>query len=97
MIDRDEVIRMAKLARLELSPEEIELYQRDLNSFLVSGRKLQQVDVGELEGTSHATAVVPELRPDQVEASLAQEDVLAAGPQVLNGFFKVPRILEEQE
>lgn len=97
MIDRDEVIRMAKLARLELSPEEIELYQRDLNNFLVSGRKLQQVDVGELEGTSHATAVVPELRPDLVEASLTQEDVLASGPQVLNGFFKVPRILEEQE
>lgn len=57
---------MARLARLELSEEEIELYLRDLNGFLASGRKLQQVDVGGLAGTSHALTVGTVLRPDQV-------------------------------
>jgi aspartyl-tRNA(Asn)/glutamyl-tRNA(Gln) amidotransferase subunit C len=97
LIDRQDVMRMARLARLELSEEEIELYQRDLNSFLVSGRKLQQVDVSKVEGTSHAVAVIGELRPDVVGESLPQEAVLGAGPQVFNGFFKVPRIVEGQE
>lgn len=97
MIDRQEVMRMARLARLDLSDEEITLYQRDLTNFLTSGKKLQQVDVSEIEGTSHAVAMGHELRPDEVEASLSQAEVLAAGPDVQDGFFKVPRIVEGEE
>ncbi|MGB4250115.1 MAG: Asp-tRNA(Asn)/Glu-tRNA(Gln) amidotransferase subunit GatC [Limnochordia bacterium] len=97
MIDREEVMRMARLARLELSDEEIELYLRDLNGFLASGRKLQQVDVGGLAGTSHALTVGTVLRPDQVGESLPQAAVLAEGPEVMDGYFKVPRIVEGQE
>lgn len=97
MIDRQEVIRMARLARLKLSDEEIALYQRDLSNFLVSGKKLQQVNVKKIEGSSHAVAMGHELRADQVEPSLAQEEVLASGPDILDGFFKVPRIVEGQE
>lgn len=88
---------MAQLARLELCEEEIELYWRDLNNFLVSGRKLQQVDVSGIEGTSHVVTVAPVLRPDRVGESLPQDAVLEAGPEVLDGYFKVPRILEGQE
>ncbi len=97
MIDRQEVMRMARLARLELSEGEIELYQRDLTSFLTSGKKLQQVDVTEVEGTSHAVLVTHELRQDKVGTSLSQDAVLSAGPQVEEGFFKVPRIVEAAE
>ncbi len=96
MIDRQEVMRIARLARLELSEEEINQYQRDLTSFLTSGAKLQQVDVSKIEGTSHAVAITHELRRDQVGTSLDQEAVLSAGPTILDGFFKVPRIVEEQ-
>ncbi|HBG10432.1 MAG TPA: Asp-tRNA(Asn)/Glu-tRNA(Gln) amidotransferase subunit GatB [Firmicutes bacterium] len=97
LIKREEVIRMAELARLELSEEEIDLYWQDLNSFLVSGRKLQQVDVSGIEGTSHAMAVSSPLRSDRVGESLPQDAVLAAGPEVMDGYFKVPRIVEEQQ
>ena len=48
MIDRHDVMRMARLARLELSEEEIDQYQEDLMRFLRSGQKLQQVDVAEV-------------------------------------------------
>lgn len=97
MIDRQEVMRIARLARLELSEAEIAQYQQDLTGFLTSGAKLQQVDVSKLEGTSHAVAITHELREDQVGTSLDQREVLAMGPAISNGFFKVPRIVEEQE
>ncbi|HBN95239.1 MAG TPA: Asp-tRNA(Asn)/Glu-tRNA(Gln) amidotransferase subunit GatB [Firmicutes bacterium] len=97
MIDRREVIRMARLARLELSEMEIDQYQKDLTSFLTSGKKLQQVDVSRVEGTSHAVSVAHELRKDEVGKSLPQEAVLLGGPQVQDGFFRVPRIVEAQE
>jgi aspartyl-tRNA(Asn)/glutamyl-tRNA(Gln) amidotransferase subunit C len=96
LIERQEVVRMAKLARLELSEEEIDQYQLDLTGFLASGKKLQQVDVSAVEGTSHAILITHELRKDEVGASLPQDVVLAAGPQVENGFFRVPRVVEEQ-
>ena len=97
MIDRQEVIRMAGLARLHLSEEEIALYQKDLTNFLVSGKKLQEVDVSRIEGSSHAVALGHELRQDRVRKSLTQAEVLTAGPRVEDGFFKVPRIVEGQE
>lgn len=97
LIDRQEVIRMARLARLELSDREIEQYQKDLTSFLSSGEKLQQVDVSAVEGTSHAVSLTHELRKDEVGASLSQADTLSAAPEAVDGFFKVPRIVEEQE
>ena len=88
---------MARLARLALSEEEIDQYQQDLTGFLASGRKLQQVDVSAVEGTSHAVPVVHELRKDEVGQSLPQKLVLSAGPDITEDFFRVPRIVEEQE
>lgn len=97
MIDRQEVIRMARLARLELSENEIEQYQQDLTGFLTSGNKLQQVDVSAVSGTSHAVPIGHELRRDEIGTSLPQSEVLSSGSEILDGFFKVPRIVEEQE
>jgi aspartyl-tRNA(Asn)/glutamyl-tRNA(Gln) amidotransferase subunit C len=89
---------MARLARLELSETEIDQYQLDLTGFLASGKKLQQVDVSAVEGTSHAVPVTHELRNDEVGRSLPQELVLSLGSEVTDeGFFRVPRIVEEQE
>lgn len=95
-MDRQEVVRIARLARLQLSEAEIEQYRLDLTNFLASGKKLQQVDVSLVEGTSHAVPVAHELRQDVVGVSLPQTEVLSAGPEVHEGFFKVPRIVEEQ-
>lgn len=97
LIDRQEVMRIARLARLELSEQEIEQYQQDLIRFLTSGRKLQQADVSQIARTSHAVVVNHELRQDQVGKSFEQDLVLASGSSVVDGFFKVPRIVEGQE
>lgn len=97
MIEREEVIRIARLARLELSELEVAQYQKDLSNFLVSGRKLQKVDVTAVEGTAHALPITHELRQDKIGVSLAQGDVLALGSNIMAGFFKVPRIVEEQQ
>lgn len=97
LISREEVIRIADLARLELSDAEVKQYQKDLNSFLASGEKLRNVDVTETKKTSHAVSIAHELREDQILESLPQEVVLGAGSKVMDGFFQVPRIVEEQE
>ncbi len=97
MIDRQEVVRIARLARLELGEDEIEQHRRDLNSFLASCAKLQEMDVSELKGSAHAVAASQKLRKDELEPSLAQHIVLAGGPSVQNGFFRVPRIVEGGE
>lgn len=97
MIDREEVLRIAALAKLELNEGEIEQYQKDLTNFLVSGRKLQKVQMEEIERASHAVAITPDLRRDEVGESLTQEAVLNQGPEIMGGFFKVPRIVEEQQ
>ena len=88
---------MARVARSELTEQQIEPYLLDLNGFLASGRKLQQLDAGGLAGHSHALIVGNVLPPDQLGESLPQAAVLAEGPEVMDGYFKVPRTVEGQE
>ncbi|HHY16067.1 MAG TPA: Asp-tRNA(Asn)/Glu-tRNA(Gln) amidotransferase subunit GatC [Firmicutes bacterium] len=97
MIDRQEIVRIARLARLELGEDEIEQHRRDLNRFLASCAKLQEIDVSELEGSAHAVKAGHKLRKDVPEPSLAQDAVLAGGPGIQDGFFRVPRIVEGGE
>jgi len=97
LIERAEVMRIAKLARLELNEDEIAQYQEDLTRFLESGAKLRQVDVSEVEGTSHVIEIRHPLRKDEVRESLSQAAATAGGPHVVNGYFRVPQILEGQE
>lgn len=97
LIDRQEIIRIARLAQLELSEDEIEQHRRDLAQFLASCAKLQEAEVDELKGTAHVVPVSQKLRKDELEPSLEQAAVLAGGPSVEDGFFRVPRIVEGGE
>ena len=97
MIDRQEIMRIARLARLELTEEEIEQHRRDLNQFLVSCAKLQEVEVGDTTVGYTIPAATQTLREDELTPSLPQAEVLAGGPCVEGGFFRVPRIVEEGE
>lgn len=87
---------MAELARLELSDDEIVLYQADLNRFLLSGAELQKVDTAGVELISYVGKAVSRMREDVVEPSLPQEVVLQNGPQVVDGYFRVPRVMEDE-
>lgn len=97
MISRSEVVRMAELARLELREEEITLYQVDLNRFLQSGTELRQVPTNKVTHTSHVGRAFSQMRRDEVQESLPQEVALMNGPSVVDAYFRVPRVMEDEE
>jgi aspartyl-tRNA(Asn)/glutamyl-tRNA(Gln) amidotransferase subunit C len=92
---RDDVERVAQLARLELTPEEKDLLARQLADILAYARQVQDVDTTGVPPTSHALADKSSMRDDVVAPSLAREDALtgAPGADATAGLFKVPRVL----
>lgn len=92
-----EVQRIAELAHLEFSADElrrlVDQFQRILDYF----EQLQQVDTEGVEPTYHGLAEIPDegvARPDQVRPSLAPEAVLDGAPNAQGGYFRVPRVIE---
>jgi len=92
----DEVRRIAVLARLELSPEEEQLFQGQLSAVLDYVKQLNELDVSGVEPMTHALAEsgATPLRPDEVLPSLLPEEAVGAAPAREGTFFKVPRIIE---
>ncbi len=91
----DEVKHIALLARLELSEEEIEQYTKQLNDILIYMEKLNQVGTETVEPLAHPFFTKTVFRDDIVMPSLSQEKAIENAPQKANGFFKVPKIIEE--
>jgi aspartyl-tRNA(Asn)/glutamyl-tRNA(Gln) amidotransferase subunit C len=94
-LDRRTVDHVARLARLALSEEERERMQAELTQILDHAAKIQALDLDDVEPTSHALPLSNVMRPDELTPSLSQEEALANAPEVEDGRFKVPRILEE--
>jgi aspartyl-tRNA(Asn)/glutamyl-tRNA(Gln) amidotransferase subunit C len=91
----EEVRKVAHLARLRLSDEELERMQQQLSSILDYMQMLQEVDVSGVPPTAQVTDVVNVMRPDEVRPSLPVEDALAGAPAREDGYFKVKPVLEE--
>jgi aspartyl-tRNA(Asn)/glutamyl-tRNA(Gln) amidotransferase subunit C len=91
----DEVRRIARLARLELSPEEERLFQGQLSAILDYVEQMKELDVSGVEPMTHALAddALP-LREDLVRPGLAPDEALANAPAREGTCFKVPRIIE---
>jgi aspartyl-tRNA(Asn)/glutamyl-tRNA(Gln) amidotransferase subunit C len=90
VIDRDEVLHVARLARLELSVEEVEPMARELSAVLDHIAKMGELDLSDVPPTSHVVDVTGALRPDEPRPSLPREVVLAQAPAVSDGGFLVP-------
>jgi aspartyl-tRNA(Asn)/glutamyl-tRNA(Gln) amidotransferase subunit C len=90
----DEVRKVALLARLELTDDEIETQAKHLNDLLQQFEVLQALDVTGVEPTSHSIPVYNVFREDAERPSLTREEVLANAPQARSGCFVVPRIME---
>ncbi len=90
----EEVKKVALLARLELEDEELARQTMRLNQLLEQFGKLQELDVTDIEPTSHSFPVFNVLREDVARPSLPREDVLANAPESRDGCFIVPRIIE---
>lgn len=90
-----DVLTVAALARLELTPDEVELFSRQLADILSYADAVQQIDTTGVPPTSHAGADDPIWRNDDVIASIDRDRVLAEAPgaSVRAGLFKVPKVL----
>ena len=93
-ITREEVRRVALLARLQLSPEEEELLTGQLDGILEYMDKLNRLDTENIEPLAHAVDIVNAFREDRVTHRPEPENLLANAPAKENSFFKVPKIIE---
>ena len=89
-ITRDEVLHVARLARLELTEEEVERFTEQLSAILEAVAKVSELDLSEVEPTAHPLDVVNVWAADEPRPSLPHEEALANAPDGEAGFFKVP-------
>lgn len=93
-VDRDEVLHIARLARLRLTEAEVTTFQQQLSDILEYVAQLDELDTADVEPTTHAVPLVMHLRPDIVEPRLTHDDVLANAPDAADGHFRVPKVVE---
>jgi len=89
-IERDEVLHVARLARLALTDDEVERLGRELNAILEAVGKVSELDLDEVEPTSHPLALVNVWAEDEPRPSLSLEEALANAPERAGDFFRVP-------
>jgi aspartyl-tRNA(Asn)/glutamyl-tRNA(Gln) amidotransferase subunit C len=94
-IERSDVEHVARLARLALSEEELDLFQSQLSRILDHAARVTALDTDGVEPTSHAIPLVNVFRADEVVPPLSREEALSNAPLIEDGFFRVPRILDE--
>jgi aspartyl-tRNA(Asn)/glutamyl-tRNA(Gln) amidotransferase subunit C len=90
MIDREAVLHVARLARLELSEAEVQRMTGELSKVLEHIEKIEELDLEGVPPTSHVVEVSNALRPDEPRPSLPREVILAAAPAAVDGGFAVP-------
>lgn len=94
-ITTGDVAHVARLARLELTEDELEQFTGQLAKVLDHARDVEALDTDGVPPTAHPLPLSNVLRDDVVEPSLDREEVLAAAPSVEAHQFRVPRILGE--
>ena len=92
-ITPEEITHVANLARLRLSPEEVEAMARQLDDILTYVAKLNELDTEGIIPTTHAISIVNAFREDEVKPSLERERALANGPRQNGESFVVPRVI----
>jgi len=86
-------MHVAKLARLDLDENAVELYTKQLGDILTYMETLNRVDTENVPPTSHATFINSAFREDEVKTSIPSEEALANAPQSEGGSFVVPKII----
>jgi aspartyl-tRNA(Asn)/glutamyl-tRNA(Gln) amidotransferase subunit C len=95
-VSRDEVAHLARLARLAVTDQELDVFARQLDVILGAVARVGEVAAADIPPTSHAVALTNVYRPDMVRPGLPRDVVLAAAPAVEDGKFRVPRILSDE-
>jgi aspartyl-tRNA(Asn)/glutamyl-tRNA(Gln) amidotransferase subunit C len=95
-ISRDDVAKLAKLARLALTDAELDAFAGQLDSILGYVGAIQSVDVTGVTPTGNPLRELNVTRPDIVQFSLTQQQALAEAPSAEDGRFVVPQILGDE-
>ena len=90
MIDREQVLHVARLARLALTEEEVETMARELSGILEHVDRIAELDLDEVEPTAHVVELENVLRPDEPRPSWPREQMLEPAPDPAEGAFRVP-------
>ena len=90
MIDREQVLHVAKLARLRLSDDEVERMTGELSQILEHVEQMEALDLDGVEPTSHVVALENVLREDVPRDSLSRERALEGAPEAAADGFRVP-------
>jgi aspartyl-tRNA(Asn)/glutamyl-tRNA(Gln) amidotransferase subunit C len=93
MLSKEEVIKISKLARIELTEKEVEKFQKELSTVLDYVDELKKVDVEGLEEVSQVTGLINVQRDDKVEAAENHKEILSQAPEIKDGYYKVKAIL----
>lgn len=93
MISREEVLHIAKLAKLKLTEEEVRLFQKQLGEILEYFRKLEEVDTNNVEPLKHVIATQNVFREDESGESISPEEALQNAPKRRDDYFEVPKVI----
>ena len=91
-----DIAKVARLARLGLSDEELAGYGSQLEDILEHAARVQALPTDGVAPTAHPLPMVNAHRSDEVEPTLDKDEVLAQAPDAVDGFFRVPAFLEDE-
>ena len=91
-ITREDVLHVARLARLEIPEGEVDRVRDELGAILEAVGKVAELDLSAVQPTSHPLAVVNVWAEDEPRPSLPREDALANAPDPVDGAFRVPAV-----
>jgi aspartyl-tRNA(Asn)/glutamyl-tRNA(Gln) amidotransferase subunit C len=91
-----DIAKVARLARLQLTPQELEVYGSQLEVILEHAARVQVLDTDGVEPTAHPLPMTSWFRADVIEPSLDHDEVMRQAPEAVDGYFSVPRILEAE-
>jgi aspartyl-tRNA(Asn)/glutamyl-tRNA(Gln) amidotransferase subunit C len=94
MLSLEDIGKIAELARLELSPADAAAMRQQLNGILAMVDRMQAVDTAGVEPMSHPQQAMQRMRDDTVTERDARERFQASAPQVEDGFYLVPKVIE---
>ena len=95
-ISRDDVAHLAKLARIEMTPAELDHMASELEQILGAVKRVQEVATSDIAPTSHPLSMSNVFRDDVVKPSLTNDEALSGAPAQADERFKVPQILGEE-
>ncbi len=95
-ISREEVAHLARLSRLAVTDEELDVFAGQLDVILQAVARVGEVAAADIPPTSHSVPLTNVLREDIIVPGLNQVEALAGAPDAQEGRFRVPRILEEE-